>query len=263
MTTRLIARSGPRMAAAPLEFVLCMPILLVLLVSLVWLGFSVVTQSQVAVEARRLAWQQRFQPQGPALLFLEDQFVEATSTDQVEVSPLLDDMPPPEATHEVMAGSWDHAALPLADAPHWREYAQVALNAKTGNLQTTYTDAQNEFGDWKNKSRQVWQTLGQQLLAEITGMGAAAEAEIGKAEESETDGSKEIRKIDREIARVEAELAKTQSILRGLHDRKNNGAGGDAADSLDARIEMHRKKVERLKSDLSELESERDEVATA
>ncbi len=262
MRNRTTLHPLSRMGAAPLEFVLCMPVLLVLIVSIVWLGVSVVAQSRVAVEARYLAWQQRFNAEGTPLLFLEDNFVNETSTEEVEVSPLLDDMPPPEATHHVMMGSWDHAALSLDKAPHWKEYLQVAANAKTGNLQTTYTDVRNDFSDWQNASRQAWQTLGQQLLEKITGMGTEAEAEVAKAEEA-TDGREKTGEIDERIARVEQEVARTEAKLRALKNQKKDGLKDADRRSLEARIAMYDKKLKRLEGDLRDLESDRDEVASA
>src|SRR5205085_1404108 len=52
--------STARAGIATLEFAMALPFLLLLMVGITWLGFSVVTRTEVLVEARTKVWKQRF-----------------------------------------------------------------------------------------------------------------------------------------------------------------------------------------------------------
>lgn len=137
-----------RRGMAPLEFVMALPVLLLLMVSITWLGFSVIGQTEVLVEARNLAWKRRFEnlsdkplifpmkvslPLIPA--YSEDSdFATETVSKKVDVSPIFSMVPGPSASHTVMAGSWDWRALPLSDPPNFDEMKTMAITGKAGQF---------------------------------------------------------------------------------------------------------------------------------
>jgi hypothetical protein len=132
-----------RRGAATIEFVLALPILMLLIVSLTWLGFSMHSQAEVNVVARHLAWQQRHEnTNSDAFIFAthpgygrDGDFVQGDSEQVVNVSRLFDAFSNPEATELVLSGSWDHRALPLDNFPNWHLYGEAIVNAKTADLQ--------------------------------------------------------------------------------------------------------------------------------
>src|SRR6476620_9827420 len=59
-----------RRAMATLEFVMALPVLLLLMVGITWLGFSVISRSEALIEARDKAWKKRFDnPKQKPLIF--------------------------------------------------------------------------------------------------------------------------------------------------------------------------------------------------
>ena len=143
-------RPFTRRGMATLEFVMALPILLVLMVGITWLGFSVIGQTETLVEARNKAWKRRFEDKAknplvfPAGLLVatnpfyshDDDYVSETVTKPVDVSPVFSAMPSPQAKHTILAGSWDHKAIDLNNRPDLELYVRVAANAVTGDIQT-------------------------------------------------------------------------------------------------------------------------------
>jgi len=110
---------------ATLEFVMALPVLLLLMVGMTWLGFSVIGQTEVLVEARNKAWKRRFEDASRKPLYFpllqglypeKADYVTERSTKRIRISPLFDPLPGPEASHAILAGSWDHTAMKF-DAP--------------------------------------------------------------------------------------------------------------------------------------------------
>lgn len=235
---------------ATLELVFCMPILLAIIVGIVWLGSSVIAQTEVTVQARHKAWNKRDNPQGTALLFLKDDIESDDAEKTVQVSPIFDDVDPAEASHDLMVGAWDFKKLPLDKAPNWKQYAIAAANAKTGSLQTNYTDVQNKFANFKNQASNIWQTLGTDLIRQLTSFGDSVSGllEQGEANES-AEKSKEIAKIERDLERAKSELEKASNALREIDD--------EASKALKDVLENRTK---RLKSDIKDLEDDLEAI---
>jgi TadE-like protein len=142
---------------APLEFVMALPILLLLMVGIVWLGFFVIGQTEVTIEARNKAWKKRFvnekqvpfmfptgigdakNPEYPG----DADYVTETSTTKVEVSPIFAMIPGPKSSHTILAGSWDHSAMPFDKPADWKLVKFALLSAVTGELQILATDIGN------------------------------------------------------------------------------------------------------------------------
>ena len=138
-----------RRGIATLEFAMALPVLLLLMVAITWLGFSVIGQSEVLVEARNAAWKRRFEnlsdkplvfplkvtiPGMPQYSQASD-FVTETASKKVDVSPIFKLAPGPKAGHTVLAGSWDWRAMPLTNPPNWDLLGIAAVNGTTGKFQ--------------------------------------------------------------------------------------------------------------------------------
>ena len=238
--------SGRRFGSATLELVLCMPILLALIVGIVWLGSSVIAQTEVTIEARHKTWSKRDEPTGKALLFLKDDIVDDKATQTVEVSPLFDGVDSPESSHEVMASSWDHSQLPIDKAPNWEQYALAAVNAKTGSLQNGYTDARNQFSQFKNQASNIWQTLGASLIRQLTSLGDAVDSALEGGESAgSTEKAKERSRINRDLDAKKKELEQAREALNDLD--------GDASDAM---RDVLKNRIKRLKAEVEDLESD-------
>ena len=185
-----------------------MPVLLILIVGVVWLGFSVVAQTEVTVSARHKTWVKRDKPEGQALLFLRDDIVEDSATEKVEISSVFDDVGSPESSHDVMVGSWDSEKLKLEKAPNWKEYALAAANAKTGSAQTAYVDASNKFTSFKRQASNLWKSLGANLIRQITDLGDSVGDLLKNGK------SRESAKKERQRSRIEAQLSENKDELQ-------------------------------------------------
>ena len=131
-----------RSGIAPLEFVMALPVLLLLMVGITWLGFSVIGQTEVLVKARNNTWKRRFDDASkrplyfPILLSLYDRkadFVSERARQRVDVSPMFSRLPGPEAGHTILAGSWDHKAMSFKEPPDLRLMAVAAAVGTFGN----------------------------------------------------------------------------------------------------------------------------------
>lgn len=257
---RLAWNPTPQQGIATLELVMCMPILLLLMVGIVWLGFSVVGQSEVTVEARHKAWQQRFETgSSKALNFLDDDYVNEEASTEVRVSPLLDDVSGPESSHDVAQGTWDHRKLDLNQAPSWELYLTAALNAKTGGAQVAYEDARSML-------RNLQQNAAKQVAEEMMNViREALENPLGNLKlgandaqrDNEDKADRQKRQIEKEIETAKAEINKAEKHVSDLKKEKSKSTDDADRKSLTARIKIGGNKVKRLKSRLARLKSAR------
>ena len=239
-----------RFGVATLELVLSLPVLLVLIVGVVWLGNSVVAQTEVTIQARHNAWSKRSESVGTALLFLKDDVVSDGATQAVEVSPLFDNAGTPESAHDVMAAAWDFEKLPLDNAPNWNQYLIAAGNAKAGSLQTDYVDASNKFERFKNEANNIWDNLGADMIRQLTGLGKDANSLLLDGESSGADKKGQLRnRIEQLIERKKNALKNAQDALRKL--------GNDASEALE---KVLKNRIKRLKSDVDDLESDLEAI---
>ena len=235
-----------RTGTATLELVLSMPILLALMVGVIWLGSSVIAQTEVTITARHKTWKKRDDVQGTALLFLKDNVIRDEATQDVSVSPLFDDTEPPESEHNIMAAAWDSEALPLNQAPHWKEYAKAAANAKTAGLQTGYVNAQNQFTNFKNDSRKIWSQIGAAMIRQLANLGDSANDQLEGGENSGSDEKEALRnRLQRQLE------SKKNQLKQAREDRKNL-----AEDASDALRDTIKNRIRRLQSEIKDLEDD-------
>ena len=127
--TLLVNRQG----TAALEFVMCLPILLVLFVTFLWLGISLSSQSDVTIEARHEAWRERHIGSSGDAFKLKKMVgaVEKSVDRDVSFSPLFDGFADPQAAHLVLGGPWDHhQVLPndgINKQPNWELTKRITI----------------------------------------------------------------------------------------------------------------------------------------
>src|SRR5206468_179540 len=113
-----------RRAVAPLEFVMALPLLFVLMLCILFEGFWLIGQAEVLITARNDTWKKRFDnASGEPLRFpvLDDpvslglyhqaaDYVTEKATKKVDISPAFKSVADPNASHTILAGSWDYRA---------------------------------------------------------------------------------------------------------------------------------------------------------
>lgn len=253
-------RATRKPGIATLELVMCMPVLLVLMVGIVWLGFSVVGQSEVAIKARHAAWKKRFDDNGKPLNFIaEDYYVTEDATTEISVSPLFDDVAPPESSHDIAVGTWDHDNVDLNRAPSWQLYLTAALNAKSAGLQVAYTDARNKITQMQNLARQLVGQQIQNLIKEFLDDPLAQfNSDANNAKDaSERRADREKRKIEQEIEATRSEIEQVEERIDWLTKEKRDTDDEKAKESLESRIQMNRNKRKRLTAQLARLRADR------
>lgn len=203
---------------ATLEFVMALPLILLLMVGITWLAFSVIGQAEVLVQARNDAWRERFKdlakeplmfPSGfgdmkNPLYSTKKDYVAKTVSKTVNVSQVFDGVAGPSASVTVLAGSWDHRAMDLNSPPNFKLYVRAAGNAVTKELQT-------EISKLSNLVKRV-QDVGLSGITEGIAKGKEAENDAARSESEGRAGSSE---AEREKAEKKQKLVEEQSDLGG------------------------------------------------
>ncbi len=210
-----------RNAIATLELVMALPVILVMLVALVWLGYSVIGQATATVDSRHQSFSQRFQPwTQTAFAFSDEQTITEQTTESIEVSPLLDGFGDPESSHTVQQGNWDHRSVETDSLPHWELYLELAVASKREGLLSSYQDARDLFERLRG--------FGREALAE-----AVREASISLIDPGIRFGS------DAEVIEDRLELEES------LEEQRKQGR----VDRLNKQIADQERLIERLKDD--------------
>jgi hypothetical protein len=260
---------------ATLEFVMSLPVLLTLMVGITWLGYSVVGQTEVTIQARNKAWKRRFEDAAKKpLIFTATPFypgaqdyVSEKVSGKVKVSPVFDRLPGPESAHTVLAGSWDHRAMPMDELPSWKLHMVAVANAKTAGFQTTIGNLENLVDNVQDSAAGV---LGEQLGlgSQLDGLGdgidsggSAAKDETERQREAEkqrliqkrSDLIAQIRQTDAEINGLRAEYAKK---LTENDPQKSKEEKQAELDRISQNIDLLKGKRARLKSELDDVRTE-------
>ncbi len=184
---KLLTRRSIRRGIATLEFAMALPTLLLLMVGITWLGFSVIGQSEVLIEAREKTWQERFDDKAKTPLVFpsglkalknplypaESDYVSETATKTIHVSPIFDKAAPPTASNTVLAGSWDHRAMPFTSFPDWKLMAVAGSSGTGGELQSFLNSIGGALGSIAGLGQTFLSTI-QSQISNITGLGSGS-----------------------------------------------------------------------------------------
>ena len=232
-----VQRTTDRRGTATLEVALSLPLLLAFMVAIIWLGASMIAQSQVIVAARQQAWDRRNETPGRGLLFMKDDFVSESSTETIDVGPMFENFESPGSSHDVMVGSWNHKTLPLDRVPNWKQYVIAGVNAKTGGLQRSA----NKFIEWKSLAANAWKTLATDAMKQLKGLGDSIDSAIDRGEQDyEADSSKR-NELVQQIREKRSEVSSAEERLKEL--KEDDEASTDL-------IRVYENRVKRLKADL-------------
>lgn len=279
-----------RRGIATLEFAMALPILLLLMVGLVWLGFSVIGQSEVTVEARNMAWAKRFDnASNKPLVFpidllvadnplypKEKDFVTEKATKKVKVSPVFDGIPGPESSHTILAGSWDHQAMAFDKRVNWDLHAIAVANATTGEVQGALASLSNLDNLFQKLVGDALGKAASDLAAggasggggNIENLGSAPSADTAESEaateqtKQEKNDTKdrltkeknrleeELRQIDRQIEALREELNKNSETVEEAIDKALEAA------RIEREIQILQYQKDRINSDLADVKAE-------
>lgn len=137
-----------RRGIATLEFAMSLPVLLALFVTIVWLGASLIGQTEVTVAARHNAWKERSQVaqgSGNPLVFTADTPIQRDAETTVEISPIFAGMSPPKSSAAILGGSWDHRQIDLNSSPNWELYAKVGGSSANLSFQNMLSSLIGKF----------------------------------------------------------------------------------------------------------------------
>ena len=230
-----------RKAVATLELVMALPILLTLMVGLIWLGFSVIGQAEVNVEARDKAWQKRFDRwQGTKFDFTSRQLAEENAETDIVVSPVLDQLPGPSSNQSLDSSTWDHRSIEFKDVPNFRLAGEVVLAAKTQGIRTSLRDIKETFASAQELGRLGLGEMLREIASELTNPFSQLESGANSGQQ----------RLDLDEALAKAERTEK---LREIADRirKINDGLGIQSDEDDEVGELSRwlekQKIKRLK----------------
>ncbi len=193
-----------RVAVATLELVLSLPVCLALVVGLVWLGYSVIGQAEVTVEARHKAWHKRFgQWSGTPFDFVADELTRGEASSTVEVTPILRDASGPSSRHSIETGPWDYRNVAFKSLPNWQLAADMMLASKTVGLIAEFEDIRDAMQRLRAESSAALTEALHEAATELLGPVAPLEGESAMA--------KQRVELDQQLER-----SKTQGVIRDL-----------------------------------------------
>ncbi|MEX2169121.1 MAG: hypothetical protein WD851_07410 [Pirellulales bacterium] len=275
---------------ATLEFVMALPTLLLLMVGLTWLGYSVIGQTEVIIEARNKAWAKRFDNAAdkplifPIDLLVADNplypkakdFVTAKASKKVNVSKIFSRVPGPESSHTILAGSWDHQAMKFDKRVNWNLHGIAVVNATTGKVQGALASVDNFGSKLQDLAGQALADAASDLVSKGAGGGGGNIENLGSAPKGDSTAADDAtaqtqqQKNDTKVQltaeknRIEGEIRQADREIEALREKqnKNSETVDEAVDKvLEAaqvkrQIELLEYTKERLNSDLNDVKAE-------
>lgn len=205
-----------RAGIATLELTLSLPVVLAVFVGMIWLGFSVIAQSRVAVAARHEAWTQRFEPwSNDPFDFSSDDTATGESQEDVRVTQLLDDPAGAKASQRVEKGPWAHQSVKFDSAPNWSLHADMMIAAKTAGLKADYQDFRERIQQLEQMGSEAIAAALREALAELINPSNFFENASGHAERGlELDEELERKRLEGKVADLKQSLTAAEQALK-------------------------------------------------
>jgi len=209
-----LARRHPRRGSAPVEFVMALPVLLLMFVLILSVGLFFLSQVKATVTARSDTFQQRSSARSSRPLAYSSQ----TSTGDIYSRTATDtpDYPSPAVNfgsvsveQSVLGGSWDHRELLQGNGPHWKDMAKASVFGSTNKIGSLLDQLTSGFnlGDIPE-------------LGDIPGIGPLLD-QLGSVTDQfnneqnnqQAQNQKNIEKLQKRIDELKAERANLQGEL--------------------------------------------------
>jgi hypothetical protein len=227
-STKLLIRPTARRGMATFEFVMALPFLLLLIVAITWVGFTAIGQTEVMIEARNKAWEQRFKNAADNPLSIpilpnhdlpilpkynaEADYITEKVSKTVDISPMFKGVADPNGSHTILAGSWDYEAMPFNSPPDFKLMAKAAVFGTFSNVLDLAASADDPLGLLK-KLKDV-RLAGQRVQSETE----RDKSQVGKGGEevgsSGTTPAGEEMTPEQAKAKSEADLARHKEELK-------------------------------------------------
>ena len=262
-----------RTGTATFELLMSMPLLFSMIILITWMGFSMVGQSEVTIQARHDAWSKRFDdPPGDPLVFLqgstlqdaglvENDIVEGTAETSFEISPLVDGMATPESQMSLMVGSWDHRQLPLDELPNYKTHGLMAASALLGGFQNLVVQAGNIWNQVESAASDIvsWQ---EGLFDSLSGDADSITEQVDEqTEQRKQDLRNDLESADQRIAELDQELTDTnQQILDLVTNDGDQQQDEDGNTSTSAELEILLAKRNRITTQREDAVKDRNDA---
>lgn len=245
MTAQRIRCDGAR-GLASLELVLALPLLLMLLAVVFFLGDGMIKANQTVVAARADAWSQRgSRPSADPFAFTrsstERSLVNGAAEETIRSNAAIGLLSEATAEHTVMSGAWDYRDIDLNRPPSYAVYAKVASsgvvstasmanqllsNGLQGLLQQAFASVADSVGVRQGKIDE-----GRRGASQVK---TAGQAEIKKEQDKVTQlETQTIPQLEEKIGRANAaintsinddpDLRRRVDRLKELHSLLKNG----------------------------------------
>jgi len=208
----MVSRHPSRRGVAEIEFVMVLPIVLLLLLVMLWTGAVAARSGEAAIRARHDAWRQRATAVHGPFDFGDTAGgrIETTVEVPVNVSPVVNGAFVPRSTHVVHGGAWSHTAVDMDQTPNWRLQAIV--------LRGTAVNVASEIAAVVSNVSALPQAITAAIQEEITKQLAEMSPLIATLlsgfQRAGTDLAAEKQRARSEaIARVSAQIAETKGRL--------------------------------------------------
>jgi hypothetical protein len=252
--------TNPRRGIATLEFAMALPFLLLLMVGITWLGYSVIGQSQVLIKAREKTWQQRFEDKAKAPLIFpssvkavtnslypgDKDYISETATQAVHVSPVFDKAPPPKASNTVLAGSWDHRAMPFTRFPDLELMAKAGASGTGGDVQSLLNLIGNPLGTVEGLGQTFLSTMASQI-AGLAGFGSGSGGGSGNVTEKVNNAEQQSKA--KEQQEKAADKKKFQDRLDQLGGKVNHSNDKVEVTRTGGPLDLTIKEIQRLENE--------------
>jgi len=220
------SRRRRRRGVAPLEFSLSLPVLLIVMVCVFWLGTAMYKLNEVTVQARNKAWKKRYtQPRSEPFRFDVEGRVEGQSRQRVGVSPLFESFAPASSKHTVMAGAWDHRQLQRfrmnEQQPSWNLVRQLGSSVVRGEMNNALSQFLRDIRQLKFSGSALMALVRNRFprFAQLEAMMNRVKGLLGEQSQKLNDAKRRAReRADRIIGNNRTEIENLQKEVQGLQD---------------------------------------------
>lgn len=209
-------RRSNRRGSAPVEFVMALPVLLLMFVLIISIGLFFLGQLKATVTARSDTFQQRTAARSSRPLAYTSQ----TSTSDIysRSATQTPDYPSPavnfgsvSVNESVLGGSWDHRELLQGNGPHWKDMAKASVAGSTNKIGSLLDQFTNGFNPGSIPG--IGDIAGGLFGSLLDQLGSATDQFDNMNQEQQAQNQKNIEKLQKRIDDLKAEKAKLQGEL--------------------------------------------------
>jgi hypothetical protein len=227
-----------RRGSAPLEFVMAMPLLLLLFALILSVGVFSLGNVKATVAARSDAFKQRTNHKSQLPLTFNqktskgDVFSVSATETPAYPSPKFN-FGPITRSHAVLGGSWDHRELLRGNGPHWGDMGKASIGGGTNQIASLLDKFSNGFDP---SSLPGLDDVAGGLIGQLLGQSQDANNQFDQlGKEAEEQTKKNIEKLQKEADELQMQK---DALQKKIDDELT-----PKADQLDSEIAERAKKI--------------------